>query len=117
MGARLLPHSYQYPNLSEGTDRVSGQLRRDKEYPFSSVTKSGRVWRKVPESDTRSVNHPFTHLHTTRAYVVHFLISFFLLLLLLLFSSFDHTQYSVFEAVYSFRPAWGMEDEEQKSTM
>ena len=37
---------YQYPNLSEGADRVGGQLRGDKEYPFSDVTKSGRVWRK-----------------------------------------------------------------------
>ena len=54
-GARLLPQSYQYPNLSEGADRVGGQLRGDKECPFSGVTKSGRVWRKVPESDTRSV--------------------------------------------------------------
>ena len=25
-------------------------LRGDKEYPFSGVTKSGRVWRRVPES-------------------------------------------------------------------
>ena len=41
--------------LSEGADRVSGQLRRDKECPFSGVTRSGRVWRKVPESDARSV--------------------------------------------------------------
>ena len=32
-----------------------GQLRGDKECPFSDVTKSGRVWRKVPESDARSV--------------------------------------------------------------
>ena len=46
----------QYPNLSEGADRVGGQLRGDKECPFSGVTKSGRVWRKlVPESDARSV--------------------------------------------------------------
>ena len=45
--------SYQYPNLSEGTDHVSGQLRGDKECPFSGVTKSGRVWRKVPESDAQ----------------------------------------------------------------
>ena len=52
---RLLPQSYQYPNLSEGADRVGGQLRGDKECPFSGVTKSGRVWRKVPESDARSV--------------------------------------------------------------
>ena len=47
MGARLLPQSYQYPNLPEGADRVRGQLRGDKECPFSGVTKSGRVWRKV----------------------------------------------------------------------
>ena len=55
MGARLLLQSYQYPNLSEGADRVAVQLRGDKECPFSGVTKSGRVWRKVPESDARSV--------------------------------------------------------------
>ena len=81
LGARLLPQSYQYPNskhwfttsflqegagkrcsecdqypnLSEGADRVGGQLRGDKECHFSGVTKSGRIWRKVPESDARSV--------------------------------------------------------------
>ena len=55
LGARLLPQSSQYPNLSEGADRVAGQLRGDKECPFSGVTKSGRVWRKVPESDDGSV--------------------------------------------------------------
>ena len=56
LGARLLLQSYQYPNLSKGADRVAGQLRGDKkECPFSGVTKSGRVWRKVPESDARSV--------------------------------------------------------------
>ena len=43
MGARLLPQSYQYPNLSEGADRVGGQLRGDKEYPLSGVTKSGSL--------------------------------------------------------------------------
>ena len=35
-----------------------------KMYPFSGVTKSGRVWRKVPESDARSVGQnqtPSTH--------------------------------------------------------
>ena len=47
--------SYQYSNLSEDADRVGGQLRGDKECPFSGVTKPGRVWRKVPESDARSV--------------------------------------------------------------
>ena len=51
----MLPQSYQYPNLLEGADRVGGQLHGDKECPFSGVTKSGRVWRKVPESDARSV--------------------------------------------------------------
>ena len=54
-GARLLPQSYQYPNLSEGADRVGGQLGGDKECNSSGVTKSGRVWRKVPESGGRSV--------------------------------------------------------------
>ena len=55
LGARLLLQSYSYRNLSEGADRVGGQLRGDKECPFSGVTKSGRVWRKVPASDARSV--------------------------------------------------------------
>ena len=64
LGARLLPQLYQYPNLSESAssssssesaDRVGGQLRGDKEWPFSGVTESGRVWRRVPESDSRSV--------------------------------------------------------------
>ena len=41
--------------ISEGTDRVGGQLRGDKECPFSGVTKSGRVRRKVPESDARKL--------------------------------------------------------------
>ena len=56
----MLPQSYQYPNLSEGADRVAGQLLGDKEYPFSGVTKSSRVWRKVPESDARSVTKQMT---------------------------------------------------------
>ena len=47
--------SYQYPNLSEGADRVGGQLRGDKECPFCGVTKAGRVWRKVPENGALSV--------------------------------------------------------------
>ena len=49
LGARLLLQSYEYPNLSEGADRVGGQLRGDRECPFSGATKSGRVWRKMPE--------------------------------------------------------------------
>ena len=31
LGARLLPQSYQYPNLSEGADNVGGQLQGDKD--------------------------------------------------------------------------------------
>ena len=57
LGARLLPQYYQYPNLLEGANCVCGQLCRDKECPFSSVTKSGRVWRKVPESDAQTVTY------------------------------------------------------------
>ena len=37
--------------LTASLDSCAG----DKECPFSGVTKSGRVWRKVPESDARSV--------------------------------------------------------------
>ena len=51
LGARLLPQSYQYPDLSEGADRISGQLC----VPFSGVTKSGRVWRKVPKSNAQRI--------------------------------------------------------------
>ena len=54
LGARLLPQSYQYPNLSGGADCVAGQLRGDKECAFNGLTKSGRVWTKVPESEARS---------------------------------------------------------------
>ena len=50
------------PNLSEGADRVAGQLHGDKECPFSGTTKSGRVWRKVPESDARSVHVSWIYL-------------------------------------------------------
>ena len=42
--------------------RVAGQLRGDKECPFSGVTNSGRVWRMVPESDARSVTLTLTYL-------------------------------------------------------
>ena len=102
LGARLLPQSYQYPNLSEGADRVCGQLRGDKECPFSDVTKSGRVWRKVPENGARSVGcsvYVWAHIdycHSKRRtmfiaynlYVVTgiaVVLLFLLLLLLLLF--------------------------------
>ena len=59
----MLLQSYQYPNLSQGADRVAGQLRGDKECPFRGVTKSSRVWRKVPESDARSVRMIQTTTH------------------------------------------------------
>ena len=39
--ARFLLQLYQYPNLSEGADRLEGQLCGDEECPFSGVTKSG----------------------------------------------------------------------------
>ena len=55
LDAMLLPQSYQYPNVLEGADRVGGQLHGNKECPFSGITKAGRVWRKVLESDARSV--------------------------------------------------------------
>ena len=51
LDAMSLPQSYFYPNHSEGADSV----HRDKKCPFSGVTSSGRVWRKVSESDARSV--------------------------------------------------------------
>ena len=44
-----------YPNLSEGADSVGGQLCEDKECRFNGVTNSGRVWRKMLESDARNV--------------------------------------------------------------
>jgi len=38
-----------------GANSVGGQLHGAKECPFSDVTKSGRVWRRVPENNTWSV--------------------------------------------------------------
>ena len=46
--------------FQRAADRVAGQLRGDKECPFRGVTKSGRVWRKVHESDARSVHGTVT---------------------------------------------------------
>ena len=37
----------QYPNLSEGADRVGGQQCVDKECPFCGVTRSGTECRKA----------------------------------------------------------------------
>ena len=58
-----------YPNLSESADRVGGQLRGGKECPFSGLTKSGRVWRKVPEIDARSVSPSVVRCETRDAVV------------------------------------------------
>ena len=73
LGAKLLPLSYQYPNLLEGTDRIHGQLCRDNECPFSGITKSGRVWRKIPESNAQSVPLPDVLFlwHVTYSSFVH----------------------------------------------
>ena len=54
LDAVLLPQSYlcyQYPNLWARADNVGGQLRGDKDCSFGGVSISGRVWRKVPESE------------------------------------------------------------------
>ena len=53
--------------FGKGADRVAGQLHRDKECPFSGVTKSGRVWRKVPESDVRSVTQLLNYVECVTA--------------------------------------------------
>ena len=39
-----------YSHISTRPFRVAGQLRGDKKCPFTGITKSGRVWRKVPEA-------------------------------------------------------------------
>ena len=59
--------SDQYSNLSEGADRVGGQLHGDKECSFDGVTKSGRVWRKVPESGALSVTVTLSFLQHAQA--------------------------------------------------
>ena len=60
----LFPQSYLYPVFLEGADSVSDQLHGDKECPFSGVSiNSGRVWRKVLESDAWSMMHEHIHAH------------------------------------------------------
>ena len=53
-----------YSHISTGTFRRALTALLDScaeiKYPFSGVTKSGRVWRKVPESDARSVRSTLT---------------------------------------------------------
>ena len=69
LGARLLLQSYQYPNLSEGADRVGGQLRGDKRVSLQWRNQIGRVWRKVSESNARSVrsrvSFGWTHMYAS----------------------------------------------------
>ena len=62
LDAMLLPQeSYQLvpkpvsPGRPRSRNRVSGQLRGDKECPISGQTNSGIAWREVPESDARDV--------------------------------------------------------------
>ena len=50
----MLPQSHEYPNLMVLIESVDS-CAEIKECPFCGVTSSGRVWRKVPESDARSV--------------------------------------------------------------
>ena len=49
-------HSLISAELLEGADSVGGQLHGSKECPFSGVTSSGRVWRKVLQGDAWSVS-------------------------------------------------------------
>ena len=49
LDAMLLPQSYQYPNLLEGTDSISEQLDRDEEWSFSGITNSGSLEKSVSE--------------------------------------------------------------------
>ena len=51
---KLLPQSHEYPNLMALIESVDS-CAEIKECPFCGVTSSCRVWRKVPESDARSV--------------------------------------------------------------
>ena len=57
---RVLALGCFYSHVSTRTFRRAltaslDKLRGDKECPFSGVTKSGRVWRKVPESRALNV--------------------------------------------------------------
>ena len=56
LGARLLPQSYQYPNLSEGAGHISGQLHGDKECSCV-VTKSGSLEESAGERCSECVSN------------------------------------------------------------
>ena len=59
----LLPQSYLHPDISEGADSITGQLRRVKECPISASGISIPAnWSKVPESDARRVH--LTYMYT-----------------------------------------------------
>ena len=48
-------------------DSLSGQLRGDKECPFSGARNCGRIWRKMPESDGWSVSGRLTSCDANEA--------------------------------------------------
>ena len=68
LDAVLLSKSSQYPNLLEVADSIAGQLLGNKECPFSGVTNSGRVWRKVSESGARESPGTSAALHFTNCW-------------------------------------------------
>ena len=51
------------------TTSFGGQLRGDKECPFSGVTKYGRVWRKVLESNARSASVTVTNVSVSHSVI------------------------------------------------
>ena len=57
LGARLLPQQTFRRVLTASVDSCA-EIKI--ECPFSAVTKSGRAWRKMPESDARIVVKPQT---------------------------------------------------------
>ena len=69
--------------LLEGADCIGGQLHGDKECLFSGITNSGRVWRKVPESDAGSVSLSHTHILLVLPLLIFLLHPDFLLLIFL----------------------------------
>ena len=50
------------PTSFGGRQQLGRQLREDEECPFNGVTSSGRVCRKVPESDARSAQRSVSYL-------------------------------------------------------
>ena len=50
------------PTSFGGRQQLGRQLREDEECPFNGVTSSGRICRKVPESDARSAHRSVSYL-------------------------------------------------------